>query len=63
MNNLQHRPSMVKAQDIALDPASNAVNISKGCTGFELTVLLSAISTYDGHVLYQGKGACYDVGC
>jgi len=60
MNNLQHRPieksSMVKAEDIALDPAYNAMNISKGCTGFEPTVLLSATSTHDDHVLYQRKG-------
>ena len=56
MNNLQHRPTkrngMVKAEDIALDPVSNAMNIPKGCTGFEPTVLLSASSTHDGHVLY-----------
>ena len=46
---------MVKAEDIALDLASNAMYISKGCTGFEPTVLLSATSTHDGHVLYQRK--------
>ena len=47
---------MVKAEDIALDPASNAMNIPKGFTGFEPTVLFSASSTHDGHVLYQRKG-------
>ena len=47
---------MVKAEDIALDPASNAINIPKCCTGFESTVLLSVLSTHDGHVLYQRKG-------
>jgi len=60
MNNLQHRPiergSMVKDEDIILDPASNAMYIPKGFTGFEPTVLLSAKSTHDGHVLYQRKG-------
>jgi len=39
-----------------LDPASNAMYIPKGCTGFEPMVLLSAMSTYDGHVFYQRKG-------
>ena len=29
--------------------------IPEGCTGFETTVLLSATSTHDGHVLYQRK--------
>jgi len=47
---------MVKAEDIALDPVSNAMNIPKGCTGFEPTVLLSASSTYVGHVFYQREG-------
>ena len=59
MNNLQHRlieSSMVKAEDIALDPASNAMNVSKGHTSFEPTVLLSASSTHGGHVLNQRKG-------
>ena len=40
-----------------MDPASNAMYIPKGCTGVEFTVLLSATSTYDGHVLYQRKGS------
>ena len=60
MNNLQHGPiersSMIKAEDIALDLSSNAMNIPKGCTGFEPMVLFSASSTHDGHVLYQKKG-------
>jgi len=59
MNNLQHRPikrsSMVKTEDIVLDPVSNAMNISKGRNCFEPTVMLSASSTHDGHVLYQKK--------
>ena len=60
MNNLQHRPiersSMVKAEDIVLDPVSNAMYIPKSYTSFEPTVLLSVSSTHDGHVLYQRKG-------
>ena len=59
MNNLQHRPikrsSMVKTEDIVLDPVSNAMNISKGRNCFEPTVMLSASSIHDGHVLYQKK--------
>ena len=47
---------MVKAEDITLDPVSNAMYIPKGCTGFEPTVLLSTSNTHDGHVLYQRKG-------
>ena len=39
-----------------MDPASNAMYMPKGCTGFELTVLLSATSTHNGHVLYQREG-------
>jgi len=39
-----------------LDLASNAMYIPKGCTSFEPTVLLSATSTHDDHVLYQRKG-------
>ena len=61
MNNLQHQPiercSMVKTEDIALDLASNAMNIPKGCTSFETTILLSTSSTHDGNVLYQRKGS------
>ena len=47
---------MVKTEDIALDLASNAMNIPKGYTNFEPTVLLSTTSTHDGNVLYQRKG-------
>ena len=58
MNSLQHRPiersSMVKAEDIALDPVSNTMNISKDRTGFEPIVLLSASSTQ--MVMYSIKG-------
>ena len=39
-----------------LDPASNAMYIPKGCTGFEPTVLLSATSAHDCYALYQRKG-------
>ena len=52
---------MIKAEDIALDPASNAMYISKKGTGFEPTVLFSAASTHDSHVFNQ-RGR-YDVGC
>ena len=47
---------MVKAENIALDPASNTMYIPKSCIGFKPTVLLSATRTHDGHVLYQRKG-------
>ena len=60
MDNLQHWPierdGVVEAKDIALDPASNAMYVPKGGTGFEPTVLFSAASTHDGHVLNQRKG-------
>ena len=56
MDNLQHWPiersDMVEAEDIALDPASNAMYVPEGCSGFEPTVLLSATNTHDGHIFY-----------
>ena len=47
---------MVEADDIALDPASNAMYVPESGTGFEPTVLFSAASTHDGHVFNQRKG-------
>ena len=47
---------MVKTEDIALDPASNAMYVPENGTGFEPTVLFSAVSPHNGHVLNQRKG-------
>jgi len=60
VDNLQHRPikrgSVVKAKDIALDPASNAMYVSKSGTAFESSILFSAASPHHGHVLNQRQG-------
>jgi len=60
MNNLQNWPiersGVIEAEDIALDPMSNAMYVPESCACFEPTVLLSATSTHDGHVFYQRKG-------
>ena len=60
MNNLQHRPikrgSVVKAKDIALDPVSNAMYVTKSSTGFDPPILFSAASPHHGHVLNQRQG-------
>jgi len=60
MDNLQHwaieRCGVVEAEDIALDPMSNAMYVPENGTGFEPTVLFSVASTHDGHVFNQRKG-------
>jgi len=60
VDNLQHWPikrgSVVKAKDIALDPASNAMYILKGGTGFEPSILFRAACPHHGHILNQRQG-------
>jgi len=41
---------VVEAEDIALDLASDAMDVPEGGIGFEPTVLLSVTSTHDCHV-------------
>jgi len=57
MDNLQYwlieRSGVVKAKDIALDPASNAMYIRKSGIGFEPTVLFSRAPMI---VMYSIKG-------
>ena len=47
---------MIKPKNVALDPASNAMHISKGRVGFEPTVLCCTADPHDGHVIYQWQG-------
>jgi len=60
VDNLQCRPikrgSVVKAKDIALDPVSNAMYVTKSSTGFEPSILFSADNPHHGHVLNQKQG-------
>ena len=44
MDSLEHWPIVVEVEDIALDPASNAMYVPKSGTGFEPTVLFSAVA-------------------
>ena len=60
MDNLQHWPikrgSVIKAKDIALDPTSNTMYVTKSGTGFEPSILFSAASPHHDHVLNQRQG-------
>jgi len=60
VDNLQHWPikrgSVVKAKDIALDSASNAMYVPKSGIGFEPSILFSAAGPDHGHVLNQRQG-------
>ena len=55
VDNLQHWPikrgSVVKAKNIVLDPASNAMYVMKSGIGFEPSIMFSAASPHHGQVL------------
>jgi len=55
VNNLQHQPikrgSVVKAKDIALNPASNAMYVTKSSIVFEPSILFNTASPHCSHVL------------
>jgi len=57
VNNLQHRAvkrsGVVQTQNIALDPSSNAMHITKGGTGLKPSVLFGAAGPHNGHVVNE----------